>query len=157
DPQTLDLTAAGPQFVGTGPFRVQEWVPGDHLTVLSNRAYWQPGKPYLDQVELHVLSDPQSAVVMLEAGGVDWLSGVPGQDARRLQDDPAYQVLQTAGGGTFYYLGLDVTAPLLADKRVRQALAYALNRQRLVDTALFGFGRPASIPWPQQSLAYDAD
>src|SRR5262249_4760723 len=156
DPQTLDQTAAGPRFVGTGPFQVHEYVPGDHLTVLANAAYWEVGKPYLDQVELHVLPDLQAAVVTLEAGGLDWLSGVQGPDARRLQADAAYQVLLTGSGGTFYYLGLDVTAPPLADKRVRQAFAYAVNRQRLVDIALFGFGRPASTPWPQQSPAYDA-
>jgi peptide/nickel transport system substrate-binding protein len=156
DAQTLGQAPAGTQFVGTGPFRFQEWVPGDHLTVVPNPTYWQPGKPYLDQVELHVLPDPQTALVTLEAGGLDWLSGVSGQDAKRLQADPAYQVLSTGSGGTFYYLGLDVQAPALADKRVRQAFAYAINRQRLVDIALSGFGRPASIPWPQQSLAYDA-
>jgi peptide/nickel transport system substrate-binding protein len=156
DPQTLGQTAAGAQFVGTGPFRFQEWLPGDHLTVTANPTYWQPGKPYLDQVELHVLRDPQTGLVTLEAGGVDWLSGVSGQDAQRLQADPAYQVLRTGSGGVFYYLGLDVQVSALADKRVRQAFGYAINRQRLVDIALAGFGRPASIPWPQQSPAYDA-
>lgn len=155
DSQTLDQTATGTQFVGTGPFRFQEWSPGDHFTVVSNPMYWQPGKPYLEQVELHPLPDPQTAVAALEAGGVDWLSGVPGQDAKRLQSDPAYQVLLTGSGGVFYYLGMNVQVPALADKRVRQAFAYAMNRQRLVDIALVGFGRPASIPWPQQSEAYD--
>jgi peptide/nickel transport system substrate-binding protein len=156
DAQTLDQTATGAQFVGTGPFRFHEWLPGDHVTVVSNPTYWQSGKPYLDQVELHVLPDPQTGVATLEAGGVDWLSGVPGQDAKRLQSDSAYQLLLTASGGTFYYLGMNVQAAAFTDKRVRQAFAYAMNRQRLVDIALFGFGRPASIPWPQQSEAYDA-
>src|SRR5262249_55212666 len=49
-----------------------------------------------------------------------------------------------------------LTLPTFADQRVRQAFSYALNRPRMVDVALFGFGRPASIPWPRQSLAYDA-
>jgi peptide/nickel transport system substrate-binding protein len=156
DPQTLGQTTAGAQFVGTGPFRVQEWQPGDHLTATANPTYWQPGKPYLDQVQLRVLRDTQTGVVTLEGGGVDWLSGVSGQDALRFMADPAYQVLRTGSGGTFYYLGLNVQVPALGDKRVRQAFAYAINRQRLVDIALSGFGRPASIPWPQQSPAYDA-
>jgi peptide/nickel transport system substrate-binding protein len=156
DPQTLGQTAGGAQFVGTGPFRFQEWLPGDHLTVAANPTYWQPGKPFLDRVELYVLRDPQTGLVTLEAGGVDWLSGVSGQDAQRLMADPAYQVLRTGSGGTFYYLGLNVQTSALADKRVRQAFGCAINRQRLVDIALAGFGRPASIPWPQQSPAYDA-
>jgi peptide/nickel transport system substrate-binding protein len=94
--------------------------------------------------------------VTLEAGGVDWLSGVSGQNALSLMAEPAYQVLRTGSGGTFCYLGLNVQAPVLADKRVRQAFGYAIDRQRLVDIAFSGFGRPASIPWPQQSPAYDA-
>jgi peptide/nickel transport system substrate-binding protein len=156
DQTSLVETNAGRGFVGTGPFRFQEWLPGDHFTVTRNPDYWQPGKPYLDQVELHIMADPQAALIALEAGSVDWLSGVPGPDARRLEGDPAYQVMLTATGGTFYYVGFDVTVPTLADQRVRQAFNFALNRQRMVDTGLAGFGRPASVPWPRPSPGYDA-
>ena len=93
DSQTLDETSAGRGFVGTGPFRYQEWLPGDHFTVTRNPDYWQPEKPYLDQVDLRVIPDAQAAVVALESNGVDWMSGVTGTDARRLQSDPAYQVI----------------------------------------------------------------
>jgi peptide/nickel transport system substrate-binding protein len=156
DSQTLDQTNAGRGFVGTGPFRFKEWLPGDHFTVTRNPDYWQPDKPYLDQVELRVLSDPQTALVGLEAGSVDWVSGVPGLDAQRLQADPSYQVMLTATGGTFYYVGMDVSLPALADRRVRQALNFALNRQRMVDTALAGYARGVSTPWPRQMPGYDA-
>ncbi len=156
DPETLDQTKNGKTFVGTGPFRFKEWIQGDHFLAERNPDYWQVAKPYLDQIELRIAPDLQSGVVNLEAGAVDWMVGVPGQDAQRLQKDPTYKVLLNGNGSSFFYLGLDVSAPALADKRVRQAMGYALDRQRLVDTALFGFGRPASILWPRQSLAYDA-
>ena len=154
DPQTLDQTRDGRGFVGTGPFRFEEWVPGHHASVRRNADYWQTAKPYLDGVDMRVMPDRQAALIALETGTIDWLTGVPGQDAQRLLADPAYQVLLTGNGGTFYYLGLDVASPELADKRVRQAFGFALNRQRMVDTALSGFGRPASIPWPRQSMPY---
>ena len=154
DPQTLDQTRDGRRFVGTGPFRFHEWVPGGHSSVRRNPDYWQAGKPYLDGVEIRVMPDRQAALIALETSSIDWLTGVPGQDAQRLLTDPGYQVLLTANGGVFYYLGLDVTVPELADKRVRQAFGFALNRQRMVDTTLSGFGRPASIPWPRQSMPY---
>ncbi len=157
DPQTLDQTLTGRQFVGTGPFMFEEWAQGDHLRVVRNTGYWQSGKPYLDGAELRVFRDRQQALIALETGSVDWVVGVGAPDARRLQSEPDYQVLENAKGSLFYYLGLDVTAPALADKRVRQALGYALNRQRIVDTVLSGFGRAASTAWPQQSLAYDAN
>ena len=156
DPQTLDQTSTGRQFVGTGPFVFDEWVQGDHLRVRRNPAYWQPARPYLDGAELRVFGDRQQALIALETGSVDWVVGVAPSDARRLQSAPAFQVLESAKGSLYYYVGLDVTVPQLADKRVRQAIGYGLNRQRIVDAVLSGFARAASTPWPQQSLAYDA-
>jgi peptide/nickel transport system substrate-binding protein len=156
DPQTQDQTSTGQGLIGTGPFRFQEWVPGDHLAVVRNPDYWQPGKPYLDRVELRVMPDQLSALLALQTANVEWVSGVDGQQARSLQSNPAYRVIPTMTGGTFYYVGFDVTVPSLADKRVRQAFNYALNRQAIVDTALNGFGRAASTLWPRQSLGYDA-
>jgi len=156
DRESLDDTNAGRGFVGTGPFRFKEWIPGDHFTATRNPAYWRPGKPFLDQIELRIMPDSPAALAALEAGSVDWVSGVPGLDAHRLQSDPTYQVMLTATGGTFYYVGLNVTHPALADRRTRQALNFALNRRRMVDVSLSGFGRPASIPWPPQSAGYDA-
>ncbi len=153
DAQTLDKTNS---FVGTGPFRFEEWVPGDHFAVVRNPDYWQPGKPYLDRVALRVMPDQLSALLALQTGNIDWVSGVDGQDARRLQSDTSYQVISTGTGAQFYYLGFDVTVPALADKRVRQAFNYALDRSAMVDSALYGFGRAASTPWPRQSLGYDA-
>jgi peptide/nickel transport system substrate-binding protein len=156
DPLSLDEANSGKGFTGTGPFRFAEWAPGDRLLVRRNADYWQTGRPYLDQVELRITPDPQTALLALEGGTIDWVSGVAGPDARRLQTDPSYQVMLTASGGTFHYVGLDLSMPALTDRRVRQALNHALDRPRMVDVALAGLGRPASILWPRESLAYDA-
>jgi peptide/nickel transport system substrate-binding protein len=101
--------------------------------------------------------DQQTALVAFESGLVDWVTGVSGQDARRLESNPACHVLLTGAGGNYYYVGLDTSLPALADKRVRQAFSYAVNRQRIVDSVLAGYGRPASTIWPPQSPGYDAD
>jgi peptide/nickel transport system substrate-binding protein len=155
DPETMNNRVGdSPAFVGTGPFRVSEWVQGDHLNLARNPDYWNPDKPLLDQVEIRIVPDPQTAAVNLETGAVD-LSSVSGQDARRLQKDAAYQVLPLTDGVFFWLLGVDVSAPGLSDKRVRQALAYAIDRQRIIDASLFGFGRAKSILWPRQSPFYN--
>jgi len=156
DPATLDSTVAGRDFVGTGPFRFKEWATYDHFSVVRNSDYWQPGKPHLDEIDLQIVPDSNTAVLALETGAVQWSTAVPGNHVVRFQSDPGYQALLTANGGQFYYLGIDLSVPELADKRVRQAFGYALNRPGMVNTALSGLGRPASIPWPRQSLAYDA-
>lgn len=156
DPASIEQSRTGRQFVGTGPYTFQEWVQGDHLTVRRNVDYWQPGKPYLDSVELHVLGDQQQALIALETASIDWMVGVAAGDARRLQSDAGYTVLENGKGSSYLYLGLDVATPALADKRVRQAFGFAINRQRIVDSVMYGFGRAASTPWPVQSPAYDA-
>jgi peptide/nickel transport system substrate-binding protein len=156
DPRTIEQSLTGRGFVGTGPYIFQEWVQGDHLAVRRNPDYWQAGKPYLDGVELRVFQNQQQALIALETDSIDWMVGVPAADARRLQSDRNYTVLQNGKGASYLYLGLDVTAPSLADKRIRQALGYAINRQRIVDSVLQGFGRAASTPWPVGSPAYDA-
>jgi peptide/nickel transport system substrate-binding protein len=157
DSQTLGQTTTGGGFVGTGPFRFKEWVQGDHVTLVRNTDYWQPDKPYLDQVDVMIRPDSAAAVIGLESGQLDWVIGVPGQDAQRLQNDAAFQVLLNGNGSSFYYVGLDVSVAALADKRVRQAVAFAVDRQRMVERVLYRFGRPASTLWPRQSPAYDAD
>jgi peptide/nickel transport system substrate-binding protein len=155
DPQTLDQTKDGKNFVGTGPFKFKEWVPNDHFTVVRNPEYWKAERPYLDEVNVKISPDAQGALVNLESGGFDWMGGVEAQDARRLEKDKKFQLLIPDTGGGFWYVGMDVKAPALADKRVRQAFAWALDRKRLIETGLFGFGRPASILWPTNSPAYD--
>lgn len=155
DPQTLDQTKDGKNFVGTGPFKFKEWTPNDHFTMVRNPDYWRTGKPYLDQVEVKIAPDAQGALVNLESGGVDWMGGVESQDARRLEKDKKFQLLVADTGGGFWYVGLDVKAPALADKRVRQAFGFAMDRKRMIDTGLFGFGRPASVLWPETSAGYD--
>ena len=61
-----------------------------------------------------------------------------------------------SGGNNYYAVCLDTGVPALADRRVRQAFSYALNRQRIVDSALAGYGRAASTIWPPQALGHDA-
>jgi peptide/nickel transport system substrate-binding protein len=156
DPETVEQSRTGQRFVGTGPYTFQDWVQGDRLTLRRNADYWQPGKPYVDGVELRVFQNQQQALIALESQSIDWMVGVSGPDARRLQADPAYTVLETGQGASYLYLGLDVTAPALANKLVRQALGFAVNRQRIVDAVLSGFGRAAATPWPVGSPAYDA-
>jgi peptide/nickel transport system substrate-binding protein len=156
DPLTLDNTVAGRDFVGTGPFRFKEWATYHHFSVLRNSDYWQPGKPHVEQIDLQIIPDSNTAVVALQTEAVDWCTAVPPKDVVRFQSDPGYQSLLTANGGQFYYVGIDLSVPQLSDKRVRQAFGYALNRPGMVNTALSGLGRPASVPWPRQSLAYDA-
>jgi peptide/nickel transport system substrate-binding protein len=153
------VTAEGPngktQAVGTGPFIMNEWAQGDHISLVKNPNYWQSGRPYLDAIEYKVLPDAQAMVSQFEAGTLDMALNPPLQDAGRLKSNPRYQVVTNPNTGRYYTAGWNVTNAPLDNKLVRQALNYAMNRQRFVDTVLLGLSRPATLPWIPTSPAYD--
>jgi peptide/nickel transport system substrate-binding protein len=154
------VTAEGPngktQAVGTGPFILKEWVQGDHVSLVKNPNYWQSGRPYLDAIDYKVLPDAQSMVSQFEAGALDMALNPPLQDAGRLKSNPQFQVLTNPNTGRYYTAGWNIANAPLDNKFVRQALNYAMNRQRFVDSVLLGLSRPITLPWIPTSPAYDA-
>src|SRR5437762_3607213 len=136
------VTAEGPnaksQVVGSGPFMLKEWVQGDHITLVKNPNYWQSGRPYLDAIEYRVLPDAQSMVSQFEAGALDMALNPPLQDAGRLKSNPQYQVVTNPNTGRYYTAGWNVASSPLDNKLVRQAMNFAMNRQRFADAVLLG-------------------
>jgi peptide/nickel transport system substrate-binding protein len=140
--------------VGTGPFKFVEWAQGDHLLFSRNPNYWQSGLPYLDEVRVFVEKDGQSMMVQLEAGSLDVADQPPLPDFARLASDSGY-ARWTVPSST-NVIGVNTTMPPTDNKLVRQALAYALDRPRIVSTIYSGTGMPAALPWESSSLAFDA-
>ena len=153
-------TAEGPdaksKAVGTGPFVLQEWAQGQHVQLTKNKNYWQAGKPYLDAIEWKILSDAQAMVVQLESGALNAALNPPLADTSRLQSNPKYQAVTNPLTGRYYSAGWNVATKPLDNKLVRQALNFAMDRQRFVSTMLLGFAQSKSLPWIPGSPAYDA-
>jgi peptide/nickel transport system substrate-binding protein len=141
---------------GTGACKIVEWVSGDHITLARNPNYWQTGRPYIDGFQVSILRDPQTMVTQLESGALDAVYAPPLTDTVRLKQTPNFQALVNPQLGQFFYVNQNVTLPLFQDKVVRQAMNFALNRQRISQTVLQGLcGDPVCLPWPQQSPAYE--
>jgi peptide/nickel transport system substrate-binding protein len=156
EPESLQGPDAKTKAVGTGPFMFTEWMPGAHLSLARNPNYWQSGRPYLDGMRVSVGLDAQTMVTQFEAGALDAMRTAPVRDFVRLKADPTYQSLVHPNTGAMYFMGVNVAAPPLDDKRVRQALNYAINRERFTDTVLQGIsGPPFSLPWNAAALAYE--
>lgn len=147
--------------VGTGPFKLKEWIPGDHVTFERNENYWDEGKPYLDEVTFKPFGDLEALVTALETGIVDAAIAVPPKDYQRLQD-AGVQVPFGQEGALLYTITVNPPDASqepgpLSDKLVRQALCSAIDREALVDQALFGVGGGTVVPFPEYSLAYFPD
>jgi peptide/nickel transport system substrate-binding protein len=156
DPTSAAPTERSTKPIGTGPFSFVEWAQGDHFTMARNPQYWQSGRPYADGYRMQVFRDASTMITQLETGALDLVKSPPIHDFARFKSDPNYQALLEPEG-RFYYLGANMKMKPLDDKRVRQALAYTLDRKRFVDTVSLGFGTAQSCPWPSFSPAYEAD
>ncbi|HEX8966649.1 MAG TPA: ABC transporter substrate-binding protein [Chloroflexota bacterium] len=139
----------------TGPFKFAEYIQGQHIRWVKNPGYWQSGKPYLDEVMINFVGDAQSMVVQFESGTLDAIDAPPSRDALRLKQDGRYRVLVNDASGQYWVLVLNTTAGPTQNQMVRQALNYAIDRKRFIDTALGGVGDPEDLPWLPNTPAYD--
>ena len=137
------------QTVGTGPFILKEWVPGSHLLFERNPNYWDLPKPYLDRIILRPILDPAARGAGLETGEIDIAANpVALADLERLKANPRLQVDTTtyAYSGPQQQLFFNFNTPIFADRRVRLAIAHALDLKALVDTVYFGYGEVSPSP-----------
>jgi peptide/nickel transport system substrate-binding protein len=156
DSQTMNGSTPGQTVGGTGPFMLAEWVQGDHLTLKRNPNYWQSGKPLLDEIQASVSPDAQANLVRFQTGTTDVSDTPPLLDTVRLMSDPNTSVLVSPNPSVFLSFFFNTTRPPFDRKELRQALAYAINRQRMVDTVMQGLTKPEALPWAGSSPAYDA-
>jgi peptide/nickel transport system substrate-binding protein len=156
DKDTIEGPDATTKLVGTGPFAFDEWLIGQHVHATKNKSYWHTGRPYLDEVTWNIIKDPQSLVTQFDAGALDAIDSPPFVDIARLYANDQYQHAVNEQGGIIYLMSLNTTMSPTDNKLVRQALDFAIDRKRFVDTILRGQGTVTSLPWKSLSEAYDA-
>jgi len=130
--------------VGSGPFRFVEYLPQTRLVLTRFDNHWGRDAagnqlPYLDGITFTFYADPTARTTAVLTGNVDWIEYVPSVDVPALQADPAVAVV---GGvvSNFRSVQFNMTRPPFDDHRVRNAFAYAIDKQAVVDLALFGTG-----------------
>ncbi len=145
--------------VGTGPFKFQEWVPGDHTTLVRFDDYWQKdkGEPYLDKLQIKPIPDPQSRVMNLQGGSIDFLMDVPLAQQVALSKASDLNLFRQPPGLTFYCFIMNVTRPPFDNQKVRQAMNYAVDRSKIATTVFAGQGLTTLLPYPTTSWAYAKD
>lgn len=153
---TIDGFNDGTSFVGTGPFSFDDWQRGSHLRLGAYESY-RDGAPTIDGIEVVVVPDSQTQFAQLRSGQLDVLPAVDPRDAEALENNDLFHVTEKSGTGATYYTGMNVEAPTFRDKRVRQAVAYAVDRDRILAEVYQGRGYTQSLPWPEDSAAYDND
>lgn len=153
---------ANNQLVGTGPFKLAEYKPGEYYRLTRNESYWDKEKPYLDEIVFRVLPDRAAAAEALEAEEVQLaaFSAVPLADLARIDAVDGIEVVSKGYEALTYQLVVEINhrRKELADRKVRQAIAHAIDRDFVVKTVFLGYAQPATGPVPQNDKQfYSAD
>ncbi|MGD2050050.1 MAG: ABC transporter substrate-binding protein, partial [Chloroflexota bacterium] len=148
--------------IGTGPFQITDVQGTTQLTLERNEHYWQEGLPYLDQIIIEPIPDDTVRETALRGGEVDWVLAIAPQNFESLQEDPNI-VVDTAPQLSYDYLGINLTREPFTDVRVRQAIAYAMDREQLCQAGFFGLCETLhepvgdGSPWNFDYRPYDRD
>lgn len=163
------VTEAGADYgskaaVGTGPFKFVSWSRGDKVTLGKFDGYFR-GPASIDTVIYRGIPEDATRLVELESGGIDLIPGnFPYQEFANIKQNDKYLTYMTPAMSTLY-MGLNTEVKPFGDKKVRQAMNYAVDKQAIVDAIYFGFASPAKGPlspviWgvdPSRQPAYPYD
>ena len=166
---------------GNGPFKVVEWLKGDHVSMVRNEDYWwtpswaakyaglkegeeyHPGPPYLEKLIFSYVPEPSTRVELLKTGEVDGIMDVPLSRIEEIEKIPHVKVMSVPS----YYIEAieyNTTKSPLNNETVRKALNYAINREAMVEAIYFGYAEPAYSPYtstffetPNTQLLYKYD
>jgi peptide/nickel transport system substrate-binding protein len=150
-PETAETNRTQP--VGTGPFRFERWVQGDRVELVRHDGYWGEA-PALERVSFVFIADPTAAFAAMMAGDIDAFPAFPApENLPQFEADPRFQVIVgTTEGETI--LAMNHAREPFDDIRVRQAIAHAIDRQAIIDGAMFGYGEPIGSHFAPHHPAY---
>jgi peptide/nickel transport system substrate-binding protein len=142
------------QPIGTGPFVLKEYRPGDKIVLQPFKDFWKSGKPRLDEVEYRIIQDPQALVLNLESGTLDAIGQVNVKDADRVER--AGFAVEVASEGILYNVMFNTKEGRFTNRKLRQVFVHATNRDRFIRIVLAGKSRVLCLPWVPTNFAYDA-
>jgi len=142
--------------VGTGPYRFKEWVSGQKIVLEANNDYFE-GRPYIDRFIYRIIPDTSTMYMELKAGAIDLMNLSPVQYARQTKSTSFTSRFNKYRypSSSYLYMGYNLRHPLFGDKRVRQAMTAAINKDELIQGVLFGMGQKAHGPIVPGRWAYN--
>jgi peptide/nickel transport system substrate-binding protein len=141
--------------VGTGPFALVEWVPGDRIVLRRNPDYWE-GPPRLARLVYRAIAGDEERLAALESGAIDVAYELAPKDLGYVALHPDLQLLRMAANNVCY-LAMNVTRPPFDDLRVRQAVNHAINKALITRLLYQSLATPAQGPLPPILWGYEPD
>ena len=142
--------------IGTGPYKFHELRSGEKIVVVANPDYYA-GRPYISRVVYRIIPSQATIFLELKAKGIDQ-ADLTALQYQRQTDYPAFKKSYNKfryAANVYTYLGLNLQDPRFADRRVRQAFAYAINKKDLIEGVRLGMAREATGPYKPGSWVYN--
>ena len=139
--------------IGTGMFKLKEWIAGEKL-VLERNEFFKDSKSNIDSLVVKFVPEANSRMIMLETGEIDLARDLLPLDFKKISEDTKFTTVEIETPSNMF-LGFDLRNELLADKRVRQAIAYAINNEDLVKTVFNGSASVATSPVPKITTGHN--
>lgn len=141
--------------MGTGAYKLKEWVSGDHLTLEANENYFQ-GAPAIKKITVKPIVDKNTGLIALENKEIDVYLNINASDISIVEGNENLKFYSTDQAAVLF-LNMNVEAGPLKDEKVRQAISYAVNKDDIIAGALEGYGKPANSPIPPVVDGYSAN
>ncbi|ACZ38409.1 extracellular solute-binding protein family 5 [Sphaerobacter thermophilus DSM 20745] len=140
----------GTKPIGTGPFKIVEWQRGSQIILERHEGYWEEGLPKADRVNWKFMPDSDVRLTALRAGEVDITTSVPTQIIDQIKESGEFVVDPIPGVGE-YYLAFNCAEGPFADVRMRKAVAHAIDKEAILEVALWGHGTITNVSFPPTS------
>lgn len=139
---------------GTGAFRFIEWQTGHHITLKAFKDYWIPGVPYLDEIYIRPIQEDNVRVTALRTKEIDIADELPYPVvAEAMKGKPEFNVVPH-DAGVRRRIVINTRISPFDDVRVRQAIAYAIDKKELANAQTWGFAKPTNQRFPKNTLWY---
>ncbi len=154
--EDLNTTEFSRAPIGTGPYKLRKWVTQEKIELVANEDYFE-GQPYISRIITRIIPDSDTLFLELQTKNIDWMGLTPLQYNKKTNSNffkDNFNKFRTQAF-QYTYLGYNLNDPKFKDKRVRQALNYAVDKQEIIDGVLLGLGRVCTGPFIPESWAYN--
>lgn len=143
------------EVIGTGPYKFVEWIPGERFVVEINPDYWGD-KPHFSKITWRPVLEAATRVVELKTGRADIITNLPLEFINDIENTKGLKILKETGNMSSY-IQFNCEKPPFNDKRVRQAMNYAIDRDSIVNYVMQGYGEPQVTFLNPSHDGYDPD
>jgi len=154
DPASFDEEGNLVNPSGTGPFKFESWEKGEQITLVANKDYFK-GAPKVEKIVWKIIPEDTTRTMMLETGELDVAERLSTYEVERIREIEGLNV-HSANSLRVMYIGLSLNHPILADKKVRQAIAYAIDRAAISKSIMGGYAPLINTPTAFDTNGYVA-